>query len=152
MKFKTTSLFILLIAAMFFGCVKNTNTPNNGSALDDVPTGHYTGTFQLVHLNTRTNKTDTATAAAFLLLNADGTFTLDGDTTKILAQGNGTYQANTNGTGSITFQDQTITKKTNLNGPKKHLNGLFLFTHNASNLRIYGASDTLYYNYVLIQN
>jgi len=133
---------LLLIITIASGCLKN--SAGNSSIL--VPTGNFQGPFTLIHKNTA-GKLDTATANIVLALSASAaTYSVSGDTTTIQAPSHGTY--NVDGT-NILFTDATVSKTTNLNLPKKHLYGSFLYTFDGTNLHIYGSSDTLSYNYVL---
>jgi hypothetical protein len=146
MRFKLTSLFFLIIAIAAAGCMKDSpkGDPNVGVV---VPTGAFGGQFQLVHLNSK-SKTDTSYASVLITLNADMSFAVSGDTSKIQAPSKGTFTVD-NANSLITFNDLTVTKNTDPNGKKKHLNGPFLYTYTPPTLVIHGASDTLAYYYSL---
>jgi hypothetical protein len=144
MKIKLNYLFILLLIAS--GCSKqsvNTSDPINPLI---IPVGNFSGYFTLIHLNPATNKLDTGSAFITLAMTTGPSYSVAGDTTKIQDPSYGSFTAD--GT-LITFVDQTVTKRTPLNTPKKHLNGPYLYTYDGTNLHIYGSSDTLNYNYVL---
>ncbi len=134
--------YFLLLLVIVSGC-SNSGTPFNGG-IETVPQGNFMGQFTLVHKNSK-GVLDTASAIITLTMTG-GNYSVSGDTTAIQAPSTGTFSAD--GT-IITFDDVTVTKKTPLNTPKKHLNGPFLYTYAGPNLHIYGASDTLSYDYKL---
>jgi hypothetical protein len=140
-------LLIILLLGVFIagGCIKNTTPPNLTAVL---PTGNFIGQFTLIHKNSATSKFDTAHAIITIAMMANATYAVAGDTTKIQAASNGSFNVDTPD-GIITFNDATVTKLTSLNTPKKHLNGPFLYTYDGANLHIFGSSDTLSYNYAL---
>ena len=146
MKIKSNYLLLLLLfLIMAMGCAKpSTGTP---PAAAQALSGNFTGQFTLIHQNPKTLATDTSNAVITLDLNFPN-FSVGGDTTVIQYPSHGTYTDN--GDGTITFTDATVGKNTNINIPRKHLNGTFLYQYMAPNLQIYGCSDTLCYNYSLI--
>jgi len=146
MKIKSNYLLALVSILAVMGCSKQAVNGGGGPSLG--PQGNFSGSFTLIHENPVNNHLDTAVANVTLTLTANASFSVGGDTTKIQAPGNGTFTVD-QPDNIITFQDVTVTKRTPLNTPKKHLNGPFLFSYDGSNLHIFGASDTLSYNYVL---
>ena len=133
-----------LIAIIATGCTKSTPYTQPPTTF---PIGSFIGPLTLIHKNSATSKLDTSTAVVQLIMTANETFSMGGDTSKIQAPSYGSFDVN-NITNILTFYDATVTKTTNLNGPKKHLNGPFLFTYDSSNtLHIYGSSDTLSFDY-----
>ena len=149
MKFKFTSLLVLIIAVLCAGCLKN-SSPATPNALN-VPSGNFTGQFQLIRQHTATKKYDTTYANCRLVLNPDMSFILTGDTTTVMAAGQGTFGLDQS-SGLMFFTDQTAPKNYTLNSPKKHLTGTFLYNYSGVNLTIGGASDTLSLVYTLIRN
>jgi len=139
---KLNYFLLLLFPALITGCLKNSPPANSNTV--NIPQGNFTGNFTLIHKSPK-GTLDTAYATIRLALTGTN-YTVTGDTTTIQAPSIGTFSAD--GT-VITFADATVTKKTPLNTPKKHLNGPFLYTYSGPNLHIYGASDTLSYDYKL---
>jgi len=139
---KINYFLLLLFPALITGCLKNSASTNENTI--NTPQGNFTGNFTLIHKSSK-GTLDTAYATITLAMNGTN-YVVSGDTTTIQAPSNGTFSAD----GSIiTFVDATVTKRTPLNTPKKHLNGPFLYTYSGPNLHIYGASDTLSYDYKL---
>lgn len=147
MKFKFTSLAFLIVAVTVAGCMKDTPKADPNANLI-VPVGNFGGQFRLIHLNPATSKLDTSYASVLISLNSDMSFSVAGDTSKIQAPSHGTFAVDYINS-LLTFTDQTVTKNTDLNAKKKHLNGPFLYTYTSPSLHIYGASDTLAYDYSL---
>jgi hypothetical protein len=142
--FNIASLFLLGIIAT--GCLK-TNQPTVV-----LPTGTFTGPFTIVHLSTKTGKLDTAKANLILTLSVATGFTVTGDTSKVHAGSHGTYDAD--GT-YMAFSDKTLPATATVNTPvpvKRHLNGIFQYKYDGTNLQIYGSNDTLAFSYVLKAN
>jgi len=138
-------LVMLSVLLVVESCTKN--TPYSAPS-SNFPVGNFIGPFTLIHKNPVTNKLDTSSALVTLAMTSNVTYAIGGDTTKIQASSYGSFDVN-NITQILTFYDATVTKTTNLNAPKKHLNGPFLYTFDGQNLHIYGSSDTLSYNYAL---
>jgi len=145
MKRNLSYLFPLLLL-LASSCSKQNNSSSNVNSVK-IPTGNFKGQFTLIHENSKTGKLDTAYAIITLALTPAATYSVGGDTTTIQAPSNGTFTADGS---TFDFTDATVTKKTPLNPPKKHLNGLFLYTYDGyANLQISGSSDTLSYLYSL---
>jgi len=138
-------LYILpLFLALAAGCSKNSPAPNIDYSTI-IPSGNFLGTFTLIHKSSSTGKLDTGRAIITIAFTpSPSNYSVAGDTSKIQAPSHGSYTAD--GT-LISFVDATVTKTTSPNTAKKHLSGSFFYTYDGSNLRIYGSSDTLSFNY-----
>lgn len=138
----------LLITVVIAGCTKsnvNNNIANNTFVF---PQGNFLGQFRLIHPSAKGFGFDTLYANITLNMSSDYSYSVGGDTSKIQVGSYGTFTPDVN---TITFVDATVTKRTSPNTLKKHLNGPFLYTFNGSNLHIYGAADTLSYDYALMK-
>lgn len=107
------------------------------------PTGTYGGHFQLVHTTIKTGVNDTIGCNLTMVLDAQGNFTITGDTSTVHAGSLGKF--------SLGYHDDLIFEdKTNLNAtPKKvHLNGDYRYAQQGA---VFGldknVGDSLSYQY-----
>jgi len=130
---------------MEIGCVSNTPIiaqPNN------TPEGTFTGKFQFSHLHSKTGVVDTLSANLILTMELKTGFAVTGDTSTLHAGSYGSYAVNSSYT-EIQFNDKTFPAS---GVPvKDHLNGIYNYVYDGTNLQIsaYGAFDTLAYIYTM---
>lgn len=132
-------LFLAVVAA---GCLKTQK------AADPVPipSGTFTGQFKVFHRHTDKVPFDsTKTTLTVKLTTPDYTYTVTGDTSTLHAGSHGTYAGNA---VAMLFTDKTYAASSPFT--KWHLNGLYSYTYDGTNLTIYYASsDTLVLGYAL---
>jgi hypothetical protein len=141
---KQKLLYLLpLLLAIATGCLKSDYKP------PVLPSGTFSGTFGYLHRANDKVSFDTLKASVTLTLqNSNSTFTVTGDTTTLHAGSFGQYAVNTS---VIEFVDKTYSA-TGIN-VKKHLNGIYAYSYNGSNLNLlYNISDTISMQYQLVKN
>ncbi len=139
---KSTFLLVFFFLA---GCAgKSIVAPTTNNA----PFGTFGGQFSYYHVNSQTHKKDSLKANIVLTLNKSTGFSITGDTTTVHAGSHGGYIINSSFT-NILFLDETYPKSGT--PTKTHLNGVYNYTFDGTNLQIaaYGALDTLSLVYVL---
>jgi hypothetical protein len=130
-------LFFLLLPLA--ACIKENNTVPTVT----LPTGTFSGVFMRIRLEPGTVKYDTVTANLQLALSQASGFAVTGDTSTVHAGSYGGYAANA-------FYIQFVDKTYNPNVPsvKYHLEGIYNYAYNGSNLLIYvNYADTLSLQY-----
>jgi len=137
MKIKLNYL-LPLFAVIMAGCSK-TGTDNNAIPL---PTGSFTGQFLRIHKAIDDVKYDTVKATLQLSLSSATGFKITGDTT-LHAGSFGAYAVD----GLyIQFVDQTASTK--LTPAKYHLQGIYDYAYDGTNLTIFASyADTLSFQY-----
>jgi len=138
-------LYLLpLVFAFATGC-----GPKNAPAPNNIPEGTFAGKFKYIHEHAQTGAVDSSTAQIKLQIGTS-TFAVTGDTSTVQAGSFGTYEVNTYNT-AIDFFDKTY--PTTGTPAKFHLNGIYSYTYDGTNLHIiaFGAFDTLGYSYTLIK-
>jgi len=131
---------VLLVTICVAGCSKKTPVENIPLV---TPTGTFGGFFRLVHTTVATGKNDTVKANLTLVLDAQGNFTVTGDTSSVHAGSFGKF--------SLGYSDDlSFTDKTNLAAiPKKsHLNGDYKYKLEGAVLGLdKNVGDSLSYQY-----
>jgi len=108
-----------------------------------LPTGNFTGQFLRIRLNPTTSKYDTSKASLQLSLSQSAGFAITGDTSTLHAGSHGSYAANAY---YMQFIDQTYIPASP--GPKYHLQGVYNYAYNGTQLLIYVSyADTLSLQY-----
>lgn len=142
---KLKLLYLLLLLAFMSGCMGSKNsapTPNNA------PVGTFTGQFALLHKHSKTGVVDTSLANLVINMETSTGFKVTGDTSTVHAGSYGGFIVNSSYT-AIDFLDQTY--PTTGVPAKNHLNGVYQYSYDGTNLKIsaYSAFDTLAYIYSL---
>jgi hypothetical protein len=139
---------ILLCAVLAAGCLKSENVP---PAI--TPDGNFGGEFRLISRNAEKKTVDTVKAIIKLsLTQANGSFTVTGDTATVHAGSKGQYAVNGNAIG---FSDKTLSavnadKAAPIVSSKAHLNGVYLFAYNGNVLQMKAVvGDTVAFEYDL---
>jgi hypothetical protein len=145
MNMKRILLYVLLsVFAFITGCAPKSAAP----APDNTPEGTFTGKFKYTHEHAQTGEVDSATALIQLQIEQKTGFAVTGDTSTVHAGSYGSYLVNSNYT-AIDFMDKTFSPTAV--PPKYHLNGIYSYTYDGTNLYIsfFGAYDTLSYVYTM---
>jgi hypothetical protein len=137
------SYLLPILAVLITGCAK----VNQDQPVVQLPTGTFTGQFFRIHANATTKGFDTLKANLQLSLSASTGFKVTGDTT-LHAGSFGSYAVNAY---YIQFNDQTV--NTPSLATKYHLNGVYNYEYNGTQLAIYvDYTDTLSYQYILTKS
>jgi hypothetical protein len=137
---------LLLLLAFAAGCSKQYTPPRPSSSLQ----GTFKGQFMFIHQPAHSTTLDTLTANIQLVMQANSTFQVTGDTSKLHAGSFGSFVPGSN--SSIQFFDNTYPAS---GTPAKiHLSGVYQYTYDGLYLRLagYGPLDTVAYKYVLQKN
>jgi hypothetical protein len=114
-----------------------------------VPTGTFDGSFKLVHTTVSTGKNDTVGANLTMVTDAQGNFTITGDTSAVHAGSFGKFSL---GVGSdLVFTDNTFPKA----GipTKSHLNGDYRYLYDGNTLGLdKNVGDSLSYQYFFVRS
>jgi hypothetical protein len=139
---KNTFKFLLLgVTVMASSCI---NHPSDTPV--PIPIGTFSGQFTSFHLKS-SGHIDTLKANITLTTTNNSLFKVTGDTSAVHAGSHGGFQLNT---AYIQFQDSTVNYTVNaLFLQKAHLNGLYQYAYDGSNLQIGASNDTLKYIYNL---
>jgi hypothetical protein len=142
---KNKLLYLLpLSLALFASCGPGVSNP----APVNVPEGTFTGSFALLHTNTKTGLNDTSHQVTGIILSMQAAtgFKITGDTTTYQAGSYGGFLVN-EPTLQVVFYDKTFPAT---GTPAKiHLDGTYNYTYDGTNLEMgaWGAQDTLEYLY-----
>jgi hypothetical protein len=110
-----------------------------------VPVGSFTGVFKYYHITTKTGVTDSLTADITVTFDAQGNFTVGGDTTTVHAGSFG--KCILGSADDLIFTDKTLPATGT--PAKKHLDGDYLDSYNGTTLQMLkGVGDSLSYRYV----
>jgi hypothetical protein len=141
MKHKLLYLFFLL-GIVVAGCIKS--SPKTQPA--PVPSGTFTGQYELFHRHTYKDPWDTVkTDLTIKFSSVDNTYNVTGATTTIHADSHGTF---TILSPYIGFTDQTYSSTDT--SKVAHLQGYYNYGYDGTNLTIYASSaDTLLLGYTL---
>jgi len=139
---KKPILYILLgVVALVSGCIKN----NDDSDPVETPQGKFAGKFFRIHRSLNSQKRDTIKLDVSMEL-VNNTYKFTGDTSKHAGSyGNFNYNQS-----YIEWVDNTVPAGVNSTTlPKPHLNGLYAYIYNGTDLRFSASSipDTLTYYY-----
>ena len=141
MKHKLLYLLVALVVVAT-GCFKS---PKSATPVP-LPSGTFSGEFKVFHRHTPNVPFDsTKTTLTIKLTTPDYTYTVTGDTSTLHAGSYGTYAGNQS---SLLFTDKTYSASSPFT--KWHLNGVYNYSYDGSNLVIYySGSDTLVIGYSL---
>jgi len=141
---RLSHLFLFLLLLPFSACVKQ----NDSVPTVVLPTGSFSGTFMKIRLAPGTAKYDTTTANLQLTLSQTSGFAVTGDTSTLHAGSYGAYAANAY---YMQFVDKTYNP--NVQPVKYHLEGIYNYAYDGSNLLIYvNYADTLSLQYHFTKN
>ena len=136
--------FLPFLLAFTNGCSPKSIAP----APNNAPEGTFTGEFKFTHEHAQNGAVDSLTAKIQLQIQQSTGYKVTGDTSTVHAGSYGSYIINSSFTG-IDFLDKTYPPT---GTPAKiHLNGVYSYTYDGTNLQIIylGAFDTLSYIYTL---
>ncbi len=144
---KIKLLYILPVIAILSSCLSNKVASNPVPT----PTGAFTGTFTQLHYHLKAANVyaDTLKANVQLSLQQAAGFKLTGDTSTVIAGSHGSYSLNSS---YIQFTDATYPATGT--PTKTHLNGVFQYSYNGSNLQMVSnnTADTTVYSFNLTKS
>jgi len=137
--------FMLVVLMVSAGCLKHNDEVDNTLP---VPSGTFSGTFKVLHINTQHSGYDTTQRVNITLtMDVNTGYKVLSDTTTIHA---GSYGGFILDAYNIQFADQTLSSTGTAPNDKIHLDGIYQYGYNGSRLQmVKGFADTLGYVYDL---